>query len=341
MGGEESVYLARKIIKEVPHYSIRESYREGDHFLSRDLIDLGTDPGEHIVYPGGNAFYIDPVIEDRLDELGATFQDHELEDIFWRFLDPRIQRALEHFRHRGALSRKSRKTEERSAKAEPALHIFDKRRLHYLKFGRMEQGYLWLVPDKFFRILRNKSRDEIEQQFLDMEQQLHSREYKAYAYVIFDMHRFFTESFSKKRPQYLKQSDVDAYFIEGICGLNQDRTFWAGMPTGNSLHAYLIRYLFMYFDYDFEPRSWVEDYIRNFINSRRDYRPPFNVEETALKEAGSIFGESKEVLKQMSRQQLIRLFRRRAQMLHPDKGGDQEKFVRLTHAYHLLLRTKK
>ena len=97
----------------------------------------------------------------------------------------------------------------------------------------------------------------------------------------------------------------------------------------------------MYFDYDFEPRFWVEDYIRNFINGRRDYRPPFNAEETALKEAGLIFSESKEVLKQMSRQQLIRLFRRRAQTLHPDKGGDQEKFVRLTHAYHLLLRTKK
>jgi len=32
------------------HYYIRESYRDGDHFLSRDLIDRGTDPAEHLIY---------------------------------------------------------------------------------------------------------------------------------------------------------------------------------------------------------------------------------------------------------------------------------------------------
>jgi hypothetical protein len=52
------VYLARKNIKGVTHYSIRESYRDGDHFLSRELVDLGTHPAEHIIYPGGDAFYI-------------------------------------------------------------------------------------------------------------------------------------------------------------------------------------------------------------------------------------------------------------------------------------------
>jgi hypothetical protein len=335
------VYLAQKTIDKKIHYFIRESYPEGDVFLSRDLIDLGTDPAAYIIYPGGNAFYIDPVIEERLAALGVTFRENDLEVIFWRFLDPDIQRALTFFRNREIRSRESRKPKEQVKKNEPPVHIFDKRRLHYLKFGRMEQGYLWLVPDKFFSILRNKSRDEIEQQFLDMEQQLNLREYKAYAYVIFDIHRFFTESFAKKRPQYLKQSDIDAYFIEEVCGLNQDRTFWAGLPTASSLHGYLIRYLCMYFDYDFAPRSWAEDYIRNFINSRRDYRPAFDTEDATLKEAGFIFGESKEVLRKMSRQQLISLFRRRAQTLHPDKGGEQEKFVRLTRAYHLLLRTKK
>ena len=96
----------------------------------------------------------------------------------------------------------------------------------------------------------------------------------------------------------------------------------------------------MYFDYDFTPRSWVEDYIRNFINSRRDYQAPFKVDSVTLKQASTIFGESKEVLKKMSRQELVKLFRRKAQELHPDKGGDHEKFVDLTHAYHVLLSTK-
>ncbi len=335
------MYLARKDIKGVTHYSIRESYRSGNQFLSRDLIDLGTDPAEHIIYPGGNAFYIDPVIEDRLDKRGVTFQDHELEDIFWLFLDPGIQRVLEHFRHREALSRKHRKTREMSAKAESAVHIFDKRRLHYLKFGRMQQGYLWLVPEKVFNVLRNKSRDEIEQLFLDMESQLNSREYKAYAYVIFDINRFFSESFAKKRPQYLKQSDVDDHFIAEICRLNQDLSFWAGMQTASRLHEYLVRYALMYFDYDFAARSWVQDYINNFINSRRDYQSPFETGPVTLDEASSIFGETGDALKSMSRQELIRIFRRKALELHPDQGGDPEKFVELTRAYDMLLRTKK
>ena len=335
------MYLARKNIKGVTHYSIRESYRDGDHFLSRELVDLGAHPDGYIIYPGGNAFYIDPVIEEQLDRLGVLAQNTDLEDIFWRFLDPRIQRSLEHFRHREDRVRKENQTKEKSPKTNLVVHNFDKRRLHYLKFGRMEQGYLWLIPEKVFNILRHKSRDEIEQQFLDMEQQLNPREYKAYAYVIFNINQFFAESFAKKRPQYLKQSDVDGYFIDEICKLNQDRAFWAGMQTESSLHEYLIRYMLMYFDYDFAPRSWVEDYIRHFINSHRDYRAPFNVGSVTLEKASAIFGESKAALKKMNRHELVKLFRRRALELHPDMGGNHEKFVELTQAYHLLLKSKK
>jgi hypothetical protein len=335
------VYLGRKNTKGVTHYSIRESYRDGDHFLSRELVDLGTHPGVYIIYPGGNAFYIDPVIEEQLDQLGVIPQETDLEDIFWRFLDPTIQRALEYFRHREERSRKSNKTKEKSQKTHSAVHNFDKRRLHYLKFGRMEQGYLWLIPQKIFNILCHKSRDEIEQQFLDMEQLLNPREYKAYAYVIFNINQFFTESFAEKRPQYLKQSDVDDYFIDEICKLNQDRAFWAGMQAESSLHEYLIRYILMYFDFDYAPRSWVEDYIRHFINSHRDYQMPFNTGSVTLEKASSIFGESKVVLKKINRQELVKLFRRRALELHPDKGGNHEKFVDLTQAYHVLLKGKK
>ena len=335
------MYLAQTSINGMIRYSIRESYRDGDHFLSRDLFDLGTDPARYIIYPGGNAFYIDPVVEDHLDELGVTIQENNLEDIFWRFLDPDIQHALQHFRHREALCRQSRKSAERPATAASPVHIFDRRRLHYLKFGRMEQGYLWLVPQKLFNVLRDKSRDEIEQLFLDMESQLNPREYKAYAYVIFDINRFFNESFAKNRPQYLKQSDVDDHFIAEICDLNRDPMFWAGMQTSNRLHEYLVRYVLMYFDYDFAPRSWVDDYIRNFINSRRDYKSPFGADSVSWDEAVAIFDESEDALKKTDRQGLSRIFRRRAHELHPDKGGDPEKFIQLTGAYDMLLRTKK
>jgi hypothetical protein len=334
------MYLARKIIDGALHYVIRESYWDGNHYLSRDLFDLGTSPGEHIIYPGGNAFYVDPDIEDHIEERGVDLQVDDLEDIFWPFLKPRIQHALEHFRNRGKRSPRAQARPE-SVKTDLPVHNFDKRRLHYLKFGRMEQGYLWLMPEKVFDILRHKSRDELEQQFMEMERQLHPREYKAYAYVIFDVNRFFSQSFAAKRPQFLKQSDVDAYFDAEICKLNGDDVFWAGMTTDGWLHEYLTRYLFMFYDYDFASRSWVEDYIRNFINSRRGPQFPSQTASVSMKEASTIFDETENALKKMSRQELSRLFRRRARELHPDKGGKQEKFVELTRAYDSLLRTKK
>jgi hypothetical protein len=85
----------------------------------------------------------------------------------------------------------------------------------------------------------------------------------------------------------------------------------------------------------------VDDYIRNFINSRRDYQSPYGTGSVTLDEAGAIFNETKDALKKMNRQELSRIFRRRALELHPDQGGDPEKFVKLTKAYDMLLRTKK
>ncbi|MBW2517127.1 MAG: J domain-containing protein [Deltaproteobacteria bacterium] len=334
------MYLARKIISGVPHYYIRESYWDGEHYLSRDLFDLGSSPGNHIIYPGGNAFYVDPDIEDQLEARGVDLQADDLEDIFWPFLKPRIQHAVEHFRNRGKRSTQTQ-APRGSAKTNLPVHNFDKRRLHYLKFGRMEQGYLWLTPEKVFDILRHKSRDELEQQFMEMERQLNPREYKAYVYVIFDIKRFFSQSFAARRPQFLKQSDIDAYFDAEICKLNRDAVFWAGMPGDGWLHEYLTRYLFMFYDYDFAPRSWMEDYVRNFINSRRDHQFPSRTASVSMKEASTIFDETEKTLKKMSRQELSRLFRRRARDLHPDKGGKQEKFVELTRAYDSLLRSKK
>ena len=335
------MYLAQKLIDGVPHYFIRESYWDGQHYVSRDLFDLGTHPDKYIVYPGGNAFYIDPEIEDHLDAIGVSLQSDDLEDIFWRFLDPRIQRALEHFRHRGKRAAQFQEKPGKSAETELPLHTFDKRRLHYLKFGRMEQGYLWLIPDKVFNILRHKSRDEIEQLFIEMEWELNPREYKAYAYVIFDINRFFSESFATNKPQFLKQSDIDEFFVAEICKLNKDTAFWSGMSAGRWLNEYLIRYLLMFFDYDFAPRSWVEDYIRNFINSRRSHSFRAQAGRVDMEAASSIFDETEEALKKMNRQELSRLFRRRAREVHPDKGGEQEKFVELARAYDALLRTKK
>ena len=54
-------------------------------------------------------------------------------------------------------------------------------------------------------------------------------------------------------------------------------------------------------------------------------------------QAAQLFGLDGDRLASLSRRELIRLYRRKAHELHPDKGGDTDRFVRLTAAYEELL----
>jgi hypothetical protein len=334
------LYLAQTTVNGQTHYSIRESYLHKNQFLNRNLLDLGIDPAQYIVYPGGNSFYIHESIEERLNDLDVYPKNDELEDIFWRFLDPTIKRALETFRNRQNNLKHRKVPKARDTQAASKFHGFDQRRILYLRCGNTNQKNITCVPHKLFQVLKDKSRDEIEQMFMEMERNLSVREYKTYAYVIFNLQDFFTQWFAQTAPKLLDKKAVDEHFMEEICRLNSDIKFWSGMETGNSLNEYLVRYAVMYFDYDYAPKSFIEEYIRNFINSRRDYHPPFTSQKATLEEAGTLFKTTSDELKKLSRKDLVRLYRKRIQKLHPDKGGDHNKFIKLTQAYHHLLRTK-
>ena len=87
------MYLARTQITGSANYVIRETYQEGDLFLSRDLFELGSDPSQYIIYPGGNAFYFDETLIDGLESTGSQAKDdeHEKEG---RYVAPHVH---EHF----------------------------------------------------------------------------------------------------------------------------------------------------------------------------------------------------------------------------------------------------
>ena len=334
------MYLALKTIKSKTHYFIRESYRNGTCLRSRDLFDLGTDPAQYIIYPGGSAFYIDETVDDRLRTLSRNYSVHDLDDIFWCFLKPEIRAELEPYRHLGGTSRRKRTGKEKEENQQHEFHIFDKRRVHYLRFGQIDQGRIGRVTPKMFNKLINKSRDELEQYFMKMERDLDRSEFKAYVYVIFDLQKYFTELIAKSMPHGLNQNKVDQYFLEEICRLNSDSDFWSGMDTEGNLHEYLIRYVIMFFDSEYGRSSFLDDYIRDYINSKRRYVPPRKQSSVTLDEASTIFGLKKDALRKMSRQALTRLYRRMAHKLHPDKGGEKEEFVKLSEAYHELLKSK-
>lgn len=336
------MYLSRKRKHGIIHYAIRESYRDGDCLRSRLMFDLGTDPGRYLVYPGGNSYYVHEDVEDAVRSKSPQGPVYEqLEGIFWFFLKPEIRHAVGHFRKREIETKKSRRTDPTIDAGQ--FHIFDKRRIHFLRFGQMDQGRIGAAPSSLFKGLYNKSRDEIEQLFLHNEDILRPHERKAYIYVIFNIQQFFTELIAKEMPQGLDPAVVDERFVEQVCQLNQDEMFWSGMEgrEAGRLHEYLVRYVIMYFDNDYGKSTWLSDYIQQFIDSRRRYAPPPQHSAVSETQAATVFEVSKDDLNSMSRRSLTRLYRKKALKCHPDSGGDEKMFIKLTEAYHSLLRGKR
>ncbi len=335
------MYLAKIFVPDGIHYIIRESYRKGDRLLSRDLFDLGNDPREYIVYPGGNSYYIHESVEEALETAGVTSIHSGLEQIFFPYLKPRVQRVIEPFLKRSKSCRRENVKKKANACEQSQFHIFDKRRIHFLKFGRMDQGYIGQVSHKLFMPIFDKSRDEIEQYLMENERILKEGEKKPYVYTIFNLQRHFTQPMAKTDPAAIPEEEIDERFMENICRLNEDPAIWGEENTGNSLNEYLIRYATMYFDSDFETHDYLGDYIREFMNSHRRQRTYPQRKTVSHQEMSEIFQTDKESLQTMNRVQVTRLYRKLALKLHPDQGGNETEFIRLTEAYQDLIRSKK
>ena len=327
------MYLARTTIGNQTHYHIRETYPDGGCLKSRDLFHLGTDPSRYIIYPGGKGYYFDEVLEETLRELGLNPTQDELDGIFWDFLDPEIQRVIQGF--------------ERKTKTPPSgpdtvgqeFHLFDKRRIHFLRFGSMDQQDIQRMPDKFFRALNAKSRDEIEQYFMQEERIIRPRELIRYLSVIFGLQQHLVYSMPDQMAGNAQQERVDTLFIESVCALNQDNTFWTGMPMTGDLQGYLRRYVILYFDMAVQQSPSIPRYLHEFMNRHRSYRPPQKV-RLNMAEASRLFETPWENLRQMDGNAFTRLYRKQALKFHPDQGGSQKTFVKLTKLYKNLMKKK-
>ncbi len=316
------------------HYTIRETCREGACLRSRDLFHLGTDPSKFIVYPGGKGYYFDEVVEETLRERGLNPTQDELDQIFWEFLDPEIQRVIRGF------ERKLEKPVFASDNVVQDFHLFDKRRVHFLRFGSLNQQHLHELPDKFFRALSSKSRDELEQYFIKEERILRPRELLRYLSVIFGFQQHLLFSRPDQTDGGVQQEKVDTLFIESLCALSRDDTFWAGMPRADERQEYLRRYVILYFDHATQQAAPIPQYLHEFMNRHRTYRQPKKVRSNMV-EASRLFETTWENLRQMDSTAFTRLFRKQALKLHPDQGGSQKTFVKLKNIYEGLLKRKR
>jgi hypothetical protein len=339
------LYLKRVYARDGYHYILSESCYDDECWKHRPLIDLGPDPGTYIEYPGGNSFHVKESLLERVQDMAERFSEDELEALLMPFLDPHIRRIVERFERPGESPKPWRSLSPDEVLAQQKkLHNFDKRRFHYLRFGRVQMGDLDRRPWRFLQILSEKSRDEIEAMMEQMEFVLKPHERRAYVYTAFQLQNHFQHLLTRNHPSALDPEKVDESFMEEICRLNRDKLFFKGVAPHDhqSLHPYLIKYLILYFDNDFVPGTFWNQYVKDFMWQHQFHRKPNSHSRRSVSHEAACrcLEISLEDFKKMDREKLTRCYRRLAKKTHPDRGGDGERFVEIKSAYETLLRMK-
>ncbi len=333
------MYLAMERGPDGVRFFLRHSFIGKDGiWISTDVFDLGRDPEEYVEYIDERVFLISPKVEDALYKKGIEYDYADLEEIFWPFIDPVIRQRIDDFggiRGRGPY-RKSRFSKDELRQMQACIHPFDRRRMLFLKFLQINIEPLMDEPFVFLNKLLNKSRDELEQNFKFMEMDLRPWELKAYVYAIFALPGRFANRLSRFVPDAQDQDLMDKYFIEELCSLNADPSYiniGARPASFIGLHPYLRRYAIRYFDLAFKGLGADFEKGNTFVQQQAS---SYN-QEGYLK----IMGISKKEFEDMSKKEFVRFYRKKAQMLHPDKGGEHESFIRLKEAFESLLVVKK
>jgi hypothetical protein len=336
------MYLATSRRGADQRFEIRQSRPAAEHTEPgyRVIFELGARPDKYIICPSEDICYFD----ERLEECVSQYADRDasliLEELLYDFLPESEKHRLSYFSQRGKASITPLSARDTS-RLKTDIHLFDQRRLYYLRYGAVDQSRIFRLNPKLYRPLLDKCRDEREFYFMNMEKVLQEHEMRTYVFAIFDLQRHFSQSFSATMPEALNQIDIADYFLEDVCTLNADDDFWADLGMSDSLHEHLIRYVVMFFDYGYGRRSLFDDFLREFMGRHRNFSWPEKKPSVSTSQAAEIFNEEWQTLQKMSKKELGRLYRQRAKELHPDSGGDHEQFIQLKAAYGSLLLRKR
>jgi len=308
-------------------------------------MDLGPDPGDYIKYPGGNSFHVRESFLEKAQGIAERFSEDELESLLMPFLDPHIRRIVEQFeRPRESVKPWRSLSPDEVLEQQKHLHSFDKRRFHYLRFGRVQMGDLDRRPFRFLQVLAEKSRDEIEAMMEQMELALRPHERPVYVYTAFHLQNHFQHLLTRNHPSALDPEKMDEFFMEDICSLNRDERFFNGIVPHDhqTLHPYLIKYLILYFDNDFFPGTFWNQTVKDFMWKHQFHRKakPHFTPSVSHEAACRCLEISLDDFKKMDRRKLTRCYRRLAKKNHPDRGGESHRFVEIKAAYEVLLQMK-
>ena len=332
-----SFYLKRIRQRDAYHYVISETYSDRGVLTSRDLMDLGPDPSIYIQYFDRYGFAFQSVIEENLERAGARFDSDELERLLKPFLKPEIRRIVETFdRSRHFRLQVSCNLEE-LVPGQRQVHIFDARRLYYLRLGGIDSGELAQKRWKFLDVFLCKSRDEIESDLDRMELALPPGEYPVYVYASLGV-PLLLPRYLRDHPSALDRERLDRLVLTELCKINSDEDFFLGVKREDEfLHQYLRKYAWYYFDSEFR----TETPFDGFRFSRGLSRPVPLRPDRSLQHACRVLGVSAAQFSRMSAADLTSIFRRKAKKIHPDRGGAHEDFLNLSEAYGQLMEMKK
>ncbi|BHH86334.1 J domain-containing protein [Desulforhopalus sp. 52FAK] len=327
------MYLAKLQQGSHLYFQIRQSYQTDEgNFAHRILFDLGKQPSHYFSIAYDHVIIFKEELLQALHSAIHKDPEPQLEQLLFDFFPRDVQENLLTFKGRTAQYRGRLSDEEREA-INKEVHLFDRRRLYYLRYGAVDQSRLTKLHEKCCRPLLGQSRDEREYYFLSEEKVLEPGTYFQYIYAIFNLQKDFKESFAPWLPEALARREVEEQFTTAICRLHRDLSFWQGMTPGNFLHRHLTHYLWMFFDYVPHQPSFQRDFSRAFMGSHRHFKWPERKTPTSPEIIEEIFGVSSTALNTMTKEDLNRLYRKKAMALHPDKGGDAEQFIILTEIY--------
>lgn len=323
------------------NYEIRQSFHdpESGHYRYRLVFKLGSTPEKYFELFNDNLVFFDDELLSSVDLHTEGDANDILEELLWDFLPRQCQERLRYFKRDpgnipGPLT--ARDKEEIANQ----VHLFDRRRLYYLHYRAIDQSRISRMREVVCRPLLGQSRDEREYYFYHLEKRLNHDEYFNYVYAIFNLQLHFTQSFARFLPEGLPKDKVGDYLVEAVCKLNRDLPFWQHEAISQTLHPHLVRYLIMFFDYAPRSRSFSQEYIKQFMRNRRAFQWPERKQPLDSNKVMELFGASLESLHNMNKRDLTRLYRQAAMKLHPDQGGDQERFVELTDIYSNILHKK-
>ncbi len=307
------MYIARRPVFGHYEYSLKESYYEAPYWKSRTILNLGSSPEDYIIYYSEVGFFID--LEETLEKLGYKVDQWKLEKLFFRFLNSEAKRIITQFTRSQVIKIKRKKVNIKD------FHPFDIKRRIVLKFGMSNPEKYMDYPYPFLSELYEKSRDELENYFWNLEDSLKFKEKIRYLMIIFGLNYI---------PSWFSEEDIDKMFLNNFCKILKDETFRMGMDTEELLKTYFCRYIWLYFDaIPLFKRPKKFHFIDNFKEN-----------EIFLK-ASNLLGISIEILKKATKKELFKIYRQKAKELHPDKGGSHERFIQLKKVFEELLKLKE